>query len=101
MNPEREEINAALNDICGEIEAYAAKVAGIEMVFSDYWLVSIRDWVDGDEPEEKVLRWAGEKWKLQPDTLGCFLHERLMLVALHIYLYAGGSTMFKHFTIQK
>lgn len=54
----QDEIRAALNDICGEIEEYASKLAGISGVYSDYWLVAIRDWVHDDEMEEKVLNWA-------------------------------------------
>lgn len=76
-----------LNDICEVIEEHAAKVAGITMVMSDYWLVGISDWVQDDQQEEQVLDWAAKHYKL-PDSsyMGCFLHERLMLVALFVHL---------------
>lgn len=81
-------VREELDKICSEIEDEASKIAGISGVFSDYWLVGIRDWVEDDEMEEKVLAWATTHYKLGGlDPLGCLLHQRLMLVALYIYLH--------------
>lgn len=79
--------------ICSEIEESCAKIAGISGVMSDYWLVNLTDWARDDENEEEMHAWIKERYKIEEEGVGCFLRQRLMLVALYVYLNRKDETL--------
>lgn len=88
MTNDKEQLQSELYDICGEIEEHAGQVAGIQIAFSDYWLVCLRDWAYDDKQEEEILAWVADHYKLKDkDYVQCFVHDPLMQVALYVHLF--------------
>lgn len=100
----KENIVEEIFTICAEIEQKTAQVAGIKIMLSDYWMVSIQDWTDDAAQEELVLEWIAEKYKLNEERLGCFMHDSLMVLAVYVYLHRkdqgrGSATETKPYSV--
>jgi len=72
--------------LCFDLELKASKIAGIDVVASDYNLVNLSDWLDVDTQMPEMVAWMQGEYKLDKDSALYLSCLPVKLIALNILL---------------